>query len=148
MNTDKEIKKLERQIAALKAKSQKQDARRKKTALRKVMAVVKRFGFDSVHQLLEVADTAAVAVSTKRKRAKITTAIRKKVVELLRSGHTVKATAEKTGISSPSVNIIKARAGLTKSRKAPKKAVAKKRAKLPRKAPAAPVESPAVPATT
>ncbi len=143
MNTDRQIKALELKIAALKARAHELDGRRKKNALSKVNAVAKKFGFASIHHLLDAADTAVVAVSTKRKRVKITAAIRKKAEKLLRSGHTVKVVAAKAGISAPSVNVIKAKAGLTKARKPAKKAAAKKRASKPKKVPNAPVGAPA-----
>jgi hypothetical protein len=116
MNPDQEIKKLERRIEALKAKSHKMDANRKKTALQKALAVVKKFGFDSIHELLEIADTAVVATRT-RKRSKIDGAARKSVVAMLKAGETVAVTAKKHNISAPSVNNIKKAAGLTKSKK-------------------------------
>lgn len=127
MNPDKEIKKLERRIEALKAKSHKMDAKRKRTALQKALAAVKKFGFDSLHELLEIADTAAVATSSKRKRARIDDAKRKSVIAMLKTGKTVVETAQMHKISSPSVNAIKAKAGLTKSRMKAKKLGPKKR---------------------
>lgn len=134
MDIDKEVKKLERKIAALKAKSLKIEANRKKTALNKVMAVVAKFGFESIQELLEIADTAAVATKTKKKRARITDTVRKSVVSMLKSGgKTVATVAKLHKVSTASVNSIKTKAGLIKSRKkaAPKR-VAKK-ASTPRK---------------
>jgi hypothetical protein len=141
MNTDKAIKKLELKIKSLRAKSHKMEAHRKKTALRRALAVVKKFGFDSLHELLEIADTAAVATSSKRKRAKIDDTMRKSVVAMLKTGETVAETAKRHKISAPSVNLIKTRAGLTKSRKKVVKAAQEKPAprviKRPKVVPAA-----------
>lgn len=121
MNTDKEIKKLERKLELLRAKALRSDSKRKKTALGKVIAVVKKYGFDSIYELLEIADTAAIATAPKRKRAKIDDRTRKSVVAMLKSGETVAGTAKKHKISAPSVNLIKKAAGLTKTKRVVKK---------------------------
>jgi hypothetical protein len=129
MNTDKEIKKLERKLELLRAKALRSDSKRKKTALGKVIAVVKKYGFASIHELLEIADTAAIATASKRKRAKIDDGTRKSVTAMLKSGETVAETARKHKISVPSVNLIKKAGGLTKSRKATKKSPSAKKSK-------------------
>jgi hypothetical protein len=120
MNTDKEIKKLERKIAALKAKSLKSEAKRKKTALSRVLAVVKKFGFDTIQELLEIADTTAVVTATTRKRAKVTNPLRKSVIATLKTGKTASVVSKMHKISTATVNNIKKAAGLTNSKK-PKK---------------------------
>jgi hypothetical protein len=117
MNTDKEIKKLERKIASLKANGLKHAARRKKTALSKIGAVLKQFGYDTIHELLEIADTAVVATTKTRKRTKVTDPIRKSVISDLKRGDTVSVVAKHHKISTATVNNIKKAAGLTKSSK-------------------------------
>jgi len=149
MSTDKEIKKLERRIDTLRARDLMHQARRKKTALRRVFAVVKKFGFDSIHELLEIADTAVVAsTKTKKgKRTKITPVLRKAIIaDLKRDKESALIIAKRHGVSQPSVNVIKKAAGLTKSRKKvkavekspPKKAKAVKKVKLLKAVPPTP----------
>jgi len=111
MSTEKKIKKLERMIATLRTKS---DSIKRKTALRRALTAVKKFGYDSLHELMAIADTAAVA--TKGKRARINDATRKSVVATLKRGETVAKTAQMHKISAPTVNVIKKAAGLTKPR--------------------------------
>jgi hypothetical protein len=117
MKYNKEILKLERKLASLRSRSAKADAKKKKTAFRNVTSLLKKFGFDSIHELLEIADTAVVASSTKRKRAKIDDATRKAVVAVLKSGKTAAEVAKIHKISTATVNNIKKAAGLTKSKK-------------------------------
>ena len=129
-------------------KAEKSAAKRKKTAIQKVTSLVKKLGYASLHHLLENVDHAIAAVPVRiRKRAKIDDATRKSVIALLKTGATVAVVAKKHKISAPSVNLIKKKAGLTKSRKpvkkaAPAKKKAVKKVKVPHKV-EAPVEVPA-----
>ena len=131
MNIDEEIKKVERKLAALKARSLRAAARRKKTALSRVMETVKRFGFETIHELLEVADTAAISTShlpKRRRRTKVDDKLRKSIIAMLKTGETVAMVAGKYMVSTATVNNIKKAAGLTKSKKA-KKTTSKKSVK-------------------
>jgi histone H1/5 len=153
--TEKEIDKLKRKIAALEAKAIKADAKRKKTALHKIMAIVTKYGFATLAELTaDAKNIVSKRAEAPRKRAKITEEIRKAVLEDLKKGaDSAQAIAKRHGLSQPSVNNIKKAAGLTKSRKmkAARKPVMKRSPKKvlkPKKAPkaaapAAPVEAPA-----
>jgi hypothetical protein len=146
MSYDKEILKLERKLASLKARSIKSDARKKKTALRRVASLLKKLGYDSIQELLEIADTVAVVTASKRKRARITVPIKKGIISALKKGMTTKAVAEKYKVSTAAVSNIKAAAGLTRSKKlkkaAPRKPSKPRRKFKPSKAPKTPATVP------
>jgi len=144
--TEKEIAKLKRKIATLEAKAIKADAKRKKTALHKIMAIVTKYGFATLAELTaDAKNIVSKRADAPRKRAKITAAIRKAILADLKKGvDSALAIAKRHGVSQPSVNNIKKAAGLTKSRKAKavRKALVKRTSKKiskPRKAPKAPV---------
>jgi hypothetical protein len=153
--TAKEIDKLKHKIAALEAKAIKADAKRKKTALHKIMAIVTKYGFATLAELTaDAKNIVSKRTDAPRKRAKITEEIRKAVLADLKKGaDSALAIAKRHGLSQPSVNNIKKAAGLTKSRKtkaakAPAVKRSPKKASKPKKAPraaapAAPVEAPA-----
>ena len=150
MNTTtvKEINKLKRKIAALEAKATKAEAKRRTTALQKIMGIVTRYGFATLAELTaDAKNFVSKRGDGRRKRTKITDSIRKAILTDLKKGlDSALAIAKRHGVSQPSVNNIKKAAGLTKSRKAKpaKKASVKRSAKKvskPRKASKAPVQT-------
>lgn len=78
----------------------------------------------TLHTTVGLADTAALIAALKnlgRKvgvgtRARISDENRKAVIDLLKTGKTAKEVAAETGVSLPSVNLIKSKSGLTKPR--------------------------------
>lgn len=152
--TAKEIEKLKHKIAVLEAKAIKADAKRKKTALHKIMAIVAKYGFATLAELTaDAKNIVSKRADAPRKRAKITETIRKAILADIKKGvDSALVIAKRHGVSQPSVNNIKKAAGLTKSRKAkPAKTVAEKQSpkkvskpkKAPKSpAPAAPLERP------
>lgn len=147
-STTKEIEKLKRKIAALEAKAIKADAKRKKTALHKIMAIVTKYGFATLAELTaDAKNIVSKRADAPRKRTRITDAIRKAIVADLKKGEdSALAIAKRHGVSQPSVNNIKKAAGLTKVKRAKptKKKVVKQSAKnlsKPKKSPKAPVQA-------
>jgi transposase-like protein len=133
----REIEKMKRKIASLEASVEKASAKKLKSDRKRVAAFVKKLGYKTVdHLFAAISGKAAVVKAAPvktRKRAKITAAIRKSIVaDLKRGGMTAGAAARKHGVSVPTIGNIKKSAGLTRSRKAKKKAV--KRTPVKRKA--------------
>jgi hypothetical protein len=119
MSYAQEILKLERKLASLKAKAEKSAAKNKKTAIQKVSLLVKKLGYASIQHLLQNVDDAIASVPDRiRKRTRITDSIRASIVAALKTGQTGAEVAKAHKISTASVNIIKAKAGLTKPKKA------------------------------
>lgn len=130
----REIEKMKRKIASLEASVEKASAKKLKSDRKRVAAFIKKLGYKSVdHLFAAISGKVAVvkaALVKRRKRAKITTAIRKSIVaDLKRGGMTATAIAKKHGVSVPTIGNIKKSSGLTRSRKAKKKAVKKTPAK-------------------
>jgi histone H1/5 len=151
MNTTtvKEIEKLRRKIAALETKAAKAEAKRKKTALQKIAAIVAKYGFATLAELTaDAKNIISKRAAAPRKRARITAAIRKAILADLKKGvDSALAIAKRHGVSQPSVNNIKKAAGLTKSRKPkPAKKAAPKKVAKPKKAPVAKVPAQPAPA--
>jgi hypothetical protein len=126
--TATEIEKLKRKLVALEAKAVKTDAKRKKTALQKIMAIVTKYGFATLAELTSDAkNIVSKRADAPRKRAKITAAVRKAVLaDLMKGVDSALTIAKRHGISQPSVNNIKKAAGLTKRKKVKKVKKAKK----------------------
>ena len=130
----REIEKMKRKIAALEAGVEKASAKKLKSDRKRVAAFIKKLGYKTVDHLFaavsgKVAVVKAVAIKP-RKRAKITTAIRKSIVaDLKRGGITAAAVAKKHGVSVPTIANIKRDAGLSRSRNAKKKVGKKSPAK-------------------
>lgn len=127
MKYDKEIRKLEKKLALLKAKAERSAAKNKETAIQRVSALVKKLGYASIHHLLQNVDDAIASVPERiRKRTKITEHTRKGVIAMLKAGKTAAVTAKMNKVSTATVNNIKKAAGLTKSKKAAKASVPRK----------------------
>lgn len=79
----------------------------------------------ALHETVGLPDTAALIAALRRlgrktgvgTRARISPEARAAVVAALKTGKTAKEVAAETGVSLPSVNLIKSKAGLTKPRK-------------------------------
>jgi transposase len=144
----KQIEKLKRKISTLEAKAAKDAAKRKTTALQKIMVIVKKYGFATLAELTSNANSVlARPVPRSRKRAKITDDVRKAVLaDLKKATDSALTIAQRHGISMPSVNNIKKAAGLTKSKKAKaaKKVAPKKTDPKLRKSKKAPAAKPTV----
>ena len=125
---------MKRKIASLEASVEKASAKKLKSDRKRVAALIRKLGYKTVDHLFaaisgKVAVMKAAPVKA-RKRAKITTAIRKSIVaDLKRGGMTAGAIAKKHGVSVPTIGNIKKSAGLTRGRKAKKKAVKRTPAK-------------------
>src|ERR1035437_2773467 len=130
----REIEKMKRKIASLEASVEKASAKKLKSDRKRVAALIRKLGYKTVDHLFaaisgKVAVMKAAPVKA-RKRAKITTAIRKSIVaDLKRGGMTAGAIAKKHGVSVPTIGNIKKSGGLTRGRKAKKKAVKRTPAK-------------------
>ena len=130
----REIEKMKRKIASLEASVEKASARKLQSDRKRVASFVKKLGYKTVdHLFAAISGKAAVvraAAVKPRKRAKITSALRKSIVaDLKRGGMTAAAVAKKHGVSVPTIANIKKSAGLTRSRKAKKKVVKRTPAK-------------------
>ena len=127
MNVIKKLEFYKKQVAILEKKASKAIVKKQKSDIRKVTALAKKLGYSSIKALLAGVTGEAVSVPStgKRKRAKITDAMRKGIVADLKKGKPAGKVAKAAGVSIAAVNLIKRDAGLTKSRKA-KKAPKKK----------------------
>lgn len=136
MNVIKKLEFYKKQVAILERKASKAIVKKQKSDLRKVTALAKKLGYGSIKALLAGVTGEVVSVPSigKRKRAKITDAMRKGIVADLKKGTPASKVAKTWGVSPATVNNTKKEAGLTKSRKAKK--APKKQGKKPKKVPA------------
>ena len=90
---------------------------------RELGSLHEKYGYDSVHALIKAIRAAAVSGGKRggsrgrRRRARITPAMRQKIKAAIVGGSTGAQVAAKFGISLPSVHNIKKQFGLTKPRK-------------------------------
>jgi hypothetical protein len=123
MVTDKikELAEIEAKIAALKPEIE-QERRNL------LLTLPEKYGYASMQDLIAaLKDVAGIkkkrtakkktAPTDRKKRAKITPALKETIVKALKDGKTGPAVANEFGVSPASVNLIKKAAGLTKPRK-------------------------------